>query len=300
MGSVSDWPPIADSELRRRLAMDDREFEEYLRGLLEALPERVFEAAAYERAVGYPWARPDGSYVLSDAAVEPLAGLPAAERERVVGRFTGEGGGRSPLLAIGSNAAPSTLEAKFAHFPDESDRSVLALAGRLRDFDIGVAAQPALYGSLPATIFPSPGTAVRATVLWVTPAQFTQLTWSELSYRLGRLRTRFDAEEDDFAFDEVLVFVSRFGALCVDGRPVALAAAPATGRTAAPLSQEQALDAVADLALGPGAGAEALVRAVVEDLAGLVPKLAQTVHVESMRFSSERWTPYGLADGGTI
>lgn len=290
---MSGWPPIKDPELLRRLAMDDREFEEYLRRLLEALPERVFEAVAYERAVGYPWARPDGSYLLADAATQPIADMPADERQRVLDSFSGEGCGRSPLVAIGSNAAPSTLEAKFAHFSDEADRSVLALAGRLHEFDVGVAAQPALYGSMPATIFPSPGTAVRATVLWVTPAQFTQLTWSELSYRLGRLRTRFEVGEGGVAFDEVLVFVSRFGAFCVDGRPVALAAVPASDRTAVPLSQEQALAAAAELALGPGAAAEDLVRAVVEDLHGLVPKLAETVHVESLRFSSERWTPFG-------
>ena len=106
---------------------------------------------------------------------------------------------------------------------------MLALTGRLREFDVGVAAQPTMYGSLPATLFPSPGTAVSATILWVTPAQFTQLTWSEFTYRLGRLRTRFEVEETGAGFDQVLVFVSRFGAFCPDGEPVALAAMPADG-----------------------------------------------------------------------
>ena len=71
-----------------------------------------------------------------------------------------------------------------------------------------------MYGSMPATLFPSPGTAVGATVLWVTPTQFTQLAWSEITYRLGRLRARFDVEESADGFEEVLVFVSRFGTFC--------------------------------------------------------------------------------------
>jgi hypothetical protein len=216
-----------------------------------------------------------------------------ARRERVLAELTGRESGRLPLLAIGSNAAPEVLARKFAHFETSAERTVLALTGRLHEFDVGAAAQPTLYGSMPATLFPSPGTAVATTLLWVTPAQFTQLTWSELSYRLGRLRTRFTAAEGGGEFEQVLVFVSRFGSLCVDDRPVALAAVEATGRTAPALTQQQLLDAVAVRTLGPGADAQALVRALCEDLGSLLPKLVAGVHAEAQRFESERWTPFG-------
>jgi hypothetical protein len=129
-------------------------------------------------------------------------------------------------------------------------------------------------------------------VLWVTAAQFTQLAWSELSYRLGRLRTRFAVDEGGAAFDELLVFVSRFGAFLVDGEPAAMAAVPAGGRSARALTQEQALDAAAALAIGPGARAEALVRAIFEDFGAVIPKLAETVNRQSRPFASERWTPF--------
>lgn len=112
--------------------------------------------------------------------------------------------GPTAVLAIGSNAAPETLERKFAHFPAEKDRAVLALTGRLHDFDVGVAAQPTIYGSMPATLFPSSRTEVSATLLWVTPGQLTQLAWSEISYMLGKLRTRFSVDEGGESFDEVL------------------------------------------------------------------------------------------------
>jgi hypothetical protein len=289
---VPDWPPIAEPELLERMVMDDAGFAEFIRAVVARLPARRFDSAALTLALGYPWSRPDGSYLLAGAEVEPLAEASAAERKRVVARLTDPGGGRLPVLSIGSNAAPEVLRRKLAHFAGESDRTVLALSGRLHDFDVGVAAQPTMYGSMPATLFPSPGTAVAATLLWVTPAQFTQLAWSEITYRLGRLRTRFDVEESDTGFDEVLVFVSRFGAFCPDGRLAALAAVPASGRTAPELTQEQLLDAAAALAIGPEANAEVLVRAILEETAEIAPKIAATVHRAALPFSSERWAPF--------
>lgn len=285
--------PITEPQLLERLAMDDRQFGEYVRRLAGSLPTREYEEGVLAHALGYPWERPGRSYRLSDAGVEPLEEMSPAERDEAIAEHSAGDEGRRPLLAIGSNGAPEVLRRKFAHFPGAADRSLLALTGRLREFDVGYAAQPAIYGSLPATLFPSPGTAVAATVLWVTPAQFTQLAWSELSYRLGRLETRFEVDEGGATFDEVLVFISRFGSFRVEGEPVALAAVPAEGRTARALTQEQALDAAAALAIGPGAKAAELVRALCEDFVGFVPRLVGTVNRESVPFASERWTPFG-------
>jgi hypothetical protein len=293
------WPPpIAEPELIERLALDDDGFRDYVRAFVAHIPRRDCDADAYAWACAYPWERPSGSYLLADDRVELLSAVGRTERERTIERFSAPGAGRVPLLAIGSNAAPEALRRKFAHFGDEADRTVLAVTGRLHEFDVGFAAHPTVYGALPATIFPSPGTAVATTLLWITPAQFTQLTWSELSYRLGRLCTRFEVDQADERFDEVLVFVSRWGAFCMDGAPVALAAVPAHGRTATALTQEQALDVAAAMTLGDGADAEGLVRAVFDDFAGLFAKLATTLHRAAQPFSSERWTPFA-GDGVT-
>jgi hypothetical protein len=297
---VSRWPSITEPELLRRMTMDDAEFAAFIGDLVSQLEPRPCDAGAVAQAFGYPWARPTGSYLLSEGAIATLAAMGRAERERTIARFASPAGGRLPALAIGSNAAPETLERKFSHFVAATDRAVLALTGHLHDFDIGVAAQPTMYGSMPATPFPSPGTAVAATLLWLTPAQFTQLAWSEITYRLGRLRARFEIDESATAVDEVLVFASRFGSFCPDGEPVALAAVPADARTAAELSQEQLLDAAARLALGPEAGAETLVRALFEEPAKTLPKIAATVHTTALPLSSEAWTPFGhLGDGAT-
>lgn len=288
---MRDWP-IEEPGLLRRLAMDEGEFAAHIATLLAQLPARTCDPASIAQALGYPWQRPDGSYLLREEVALELAEMEPARREDVLGCFTSPAGARLPVLSIGSNGAPEALRRKFAHFEAEEDRTVLALAGHLRDFDVGAAAQPALYGSLPATLFPSPGTAVRTVLLWVTPAQFTQLAWSELSYRLGRLRARFEVEEGGAVIEEVVVFVSRFGTFCPDGEPVALAAVPARGRRAPALTQEELLAAAARLALGPAAGAEDLIRAVVESPAELIPKLAETVHRAARPFRSARWEPF--------
>jgi hypothetical protein len=286
------WPPIDEPELLERLAMNDEEFGRFIGVMVSQLAPRRCDAATIALALGYPWARPPGSYLLTGEAVELLTGLEPRDRERLIARFTASGGGRLPALSIGSNAAPEVLMRKFAHFSGEEDRTALALTGHLHDFDIGVAAQPTMYGSMPATLFPSPGTAVRATILWVTPAQFTQLAWSEITYRLGRLGARFGIDEGTAGFDEVLVFVSRFGVFCPGGQPVALAAIPARGRTAPELTEEQLLDRAAALAIGPGANAETLVRAIFEDPVPAIAKIAATVHKAALPFASERWTPF--------
>lgn len=289
---MPEWPPISEPELLRRLTLDDAQFTEFIRDVVAQLPARECDEAAIAQALTYPWARPLGSYLLSGKELETVEAMSPARREEVLDRFTASSGSRLPLLSIGSNAAPKALRRKLAHFAAAEDRAVLALTGRLHEFDVGVAAQPTMYGSMPATLFPSPGTAARATILWVTPAQFTQLAWSEITYRLGSLRARFDVDETALDFDEVLVFVSRFGAFCPDGEPVALAAIPAEGRSAPELSEEQLLDRAAVLALGQDANAETLVRAIFEDPERAVAKIAATVHKAALPFASERWIPF--------
>lgn len=293
---MPSWPPIEEPELRARLALGDAEFRQLIREFAGAVPAREFAAAELAHAVGYPWARPPGSYELRGGEVALLAAQSEDEREALIERYRDPGAGRVPLLAIGSNAAPATLERKFAHFEAAADRAVLALTGHLRDFDVGPAATVAIYGSMPATIFPSPGTEVAATILWVTGPQFTQLTWSELSYWLGRLHTPFAVEDAEVGFDDVLVFVNRLGTFCPEGEPVALAAVPARHRNAEAMTQDQLLDAAAALALGPGARAEDVVRACCEDMGGLVARVAETVWRHSCPFESPRWTPYLGAD----
>jgi hypothetical protein len=285
---VRPWPPITEPELVQRLALSDEAFMRLVERLATAIGRREFTREAYERALSYPWERPNGSYALREDRVEAFSDLSAAARISTLAELTAD---RHPMLAFGANASPSALSIKFAHFPERSDREILVLTGHLSDVDVGAIAAPGMMGYMPATLFASPGTAVRAAVVWATPAQATQLAWSEVGYRLGRLdEARFEMDEDDVEVEDVFAFVSRFGALCIEGRPVALAAVPARGRTALALSQEELLDTVAGRLLGPGSRAEDLMRAAFEDMADLYARGAP-LREESQPLLSA-WTPF--------
>lgn len=262
-------------ELRDRLALGPEAFDELLGSWLGAVTPRACGPDEIAWGLAYPWERPPESYLLKDGEV--LAPDAAYTEDR------------HPILAFGSNAAPSTLLRKFGHFEDASDRDILVLAGDLHDFDVGAAATIAIYGAMPATLFASPGTAVRAAVLYATGAQATQLTWSELSYRFGRLDgIRFDG---DCELDSVLAYVNRFGTFAPDGEPLALAAVPAANRAAAALTQRELLDRAAQL-LGLD-GADAVVRAVHDDAADVFRRVRRHIRPLAQAFDSPHWVPYG-------
>ncbi|HEU4975783.1 MAG TPA: hypothetical protein VFT50_11880 [Baekduia sp.] len=285
---IRDWPPITNPELLERQALDDERFRALMRDFAGAAGRRPYGAGALEHALAYPWQRPERSYLLRDGAVQLLHELAPEERAPTIDAFAT---GRHPIVAIGSNAAPRWLAAKCAHFPEERDRTALVLTGRLHDMDVGPAATIAAYGAMPATLIASPGTCARAAILWLTDAQVEQLTWSEISYRLGRLDSAdFTADEVDVEIHSLFAYVNRFGTFCPDGEPVALDAVPATGRIAPARTQRQLLDA-AGATLGL-AGAEAVVRAAYDDLAGLLDRAATTVWRAAERLDGGHWTPY--------
>jgi hypothetical protein len=286
---LREWPPITEPELLERLGLDDEAFMAYMRNLAAALGPRRFDRAKYEWALGYPWERPEGSYLLRDEEARLLEDSSPQERKAIIAAFTE---GRHPLVSFGANAAPSRLAAKFAHFEDDADRELLVLTGDLHGVDVGAVASPGILGYMPAALFSSPGTAVRAAVVWVTAAQATQLAWSELTYRLGCLdEAWFEMDDADVEIEDLFAFVARLGAFCIDGSPVAMAAVPAKGRTAPAMTQEELLDEVARRVLAPDARAEELVRAVFDDIAGVMRSASDTVWPSSQQLQS-RWTPF--------
>jgi hypothetical protein len=286
---VRAWPPITEPELLERLALADEEFADLIREVVAAWPRRDYDPAAFEQALGYPFGRPAGSYVLRGEAVELLGDLDPVRRESTIAALAEV---RHPILAFGANASPERLAMKFGHFSDEADREVLVLTGHLHDLDVGAVPSVPLAGYMPASLFSSPGTAVRAAVIWVTPSQVTQLAWSEVTYRLGRLdEARFEVDEADLEIDDIFAFVARLGAFCVDGSPVALAAVPARNRSAPAMTQVELLDVVARLVLGADADAEGLARAACDDMAGVMTRASETVWPLGRQLEA-RWTPF--------
>jgi hypothetical protein len=286
---MADWPQATESLLRERQQMTDGEFLEFLAGLLEAIGTRELEEEHYERAIGYPWERPPGSCLVTDEVVEHLSDVYPDRRGELVGRYAGESD-RVPLLAYGANASPGRLSLKLAHLPD-GHREALILAGELEDFDVGAAAQPPIFSSMPATLIPSPGTAVRVAVLFLTQIQFTALWWTELSYRLGALTDiTLIADAVEEPIRRVIVFISRWGAFWVDGAPIAMAAVTARNRTSRALTQTEILDAAARISIGEGAVARDLIKASFENPARFMADHYPDFRAASVPFESENWT----------
>lgn len=284
------WPQITEPLLRERQAMSNQEFLKYLAEVLEAIGTRRLDDEHYERAIGYPWERRPGSCVVSPDGVEDLEDIEAERRDKLVHKYIYESEGRVPLLTYGANSSPERLALKLAHLP-EAEHEALILAGDLKDFDVGAVAQPPVFSSMPATLIPSPGTNVRVAVLFLTPAQFTALWWTELTYLVGALTDiSFVSDAIEEPVDRVILFVSRWGAFCVDGAPVAMSAIPAKDRRAPALTQIEILDAAARVAIGEGAGAYDLVKASFEDPAGFMADRYERFRAAAMPFESEHWT----------
>lgn len=261
------------------------------------MPRRELSDEDFATGTGYPWPRPDGSFVLGEGEGRMLVEIEPDRRIELLEKFTGPASGRTPVLAIGSNASPEGLWRKVGHFTEPADRTLLSVRGKLHDFDVGASAELALYGALPATIFPSPGTRVDAMTVWLTDAQLTQLTWAEVPYWIGRLETRFEfepvvAELGPAGFDRALIFVNRLGSFGPDGHPFALASIAAEDRKVPALSQVELLSRTAELAFGPGVSAEELVRRAFENPTETGPLVARTLYANAIQFESDRWTPY--------
>lgn len=197
-----------------------------------AEPEQT--AAILERALAYPYATPERSYLYRDGGLEQLpAGGPDLS-------------GRTPLLAYGANAAPEVLARKLVSLPGVE---LPVMRGELEGFDVAYSAHVSPYGAVPATLVESPGTVAPVFVIHPTPEQRALLATSELNYDLVEV-------------GEMEAFRSKHGPLTLDGSAVALAAVRSSGRTLPELDQPAILERVR-ATLEPGLTLEEFVHACI-------------------------------------
>lgn len=188
------------------------------------------------RALDYPFGIPSRSYALLDGeAVEP-------DRVEV------DLGERLALLAYGSNAAPEVLARKTAAAP----QPIPVLRTTLRDFDVVYSAHRSPYGAIPATLARSPGTEVRAFVAYLTGEQLDLVSATEPNYDLARFDRPSCTLERGAAPAELNVYLSKHGALSIDGHEVALAEIEAEGRRFPEMTQPQVQERVRGLGLLDG------------------------------------------------
>src|SRR6185369_16485317 len=114
------------------------------------------------------------------------------------------------------------------------------------------------------------------------------LWWTELSYLVGALSgITLVTDVGEEPIDRVILFISRFGAFCVDGAPVAMAAIPAANRRLTALTQTEILDAAARMSIGEGATARDLIKASFEHPATFMTDRYATFRRASVPFESE-------------
>jgi hypothetical protein len=264
-------------------------------GRSDADPRAVERERVLARAKGYPYAAPRGSFVLLRGRVLELTGLGPTDSEpadalasaRIRDPATGESKplvelatenpateldrdslrNRAPLLGYGSNRSPEALERKRALLGSGAAAAIVALAARLRDFDVVYSAHLSDYGTVAATLASSAGAAAEVHLLLLTDAQLAAVGETERrNYtfeELGGVRLELDGGG---RLERVAAYVSRHGCLAVDGSEAALAAVAAPGRTLPTLSEPEAL-ALAAARLGHSGDLDTFVLATAADRA---------------------------------
>jgi hypothetical protein len=192
----------------------------------DAEPLRLSPAEADEimrRATEYPYAAPSHSYLYDASSTTGWRPLPPDPKLLE---------GRTPVLAAGSNRAPQRLAQKFrALFPAAL---IPVTRAHLTGFDSVYCAHVTSYGSVPATLHPSPGTRVALHVTWLAGEELACMHETEqpgVNYHFARLKG-LDLALDDGAMrlEQAYAYLSVHGAALIEGEPVALAAIDATAR----------------------------------------------------------------------
>jgi len=174
------------------------------------------------RAEAYPFDLPEGSYVFGAGTGRPA-------------RFEG----RIPVLALGSNAAPSQLARKFPRL----DAPIPVARAVLHDHAVVYSAHFSRYASLPASLAPLEGALAYVFVTWLTPAQLERMHATE------GVGERYDYEEAELPITveevgrlvRVGVYRGRAGPLRVAGRSVRIAEIPTIRCPLPALTQPAAL-----------------------------------------------------------
>jgi hypothetical protein len=142
---------------------------------------------------------------------------------------------RVPVIAHGSNAAPSQLARKFAalYEQDEQDVVIPVMRARLVDHDVVYAPHFSGYGAMPATLDVSPGTTAEIAVTYLTPDQLAVMHETEISAanyvygHLDKLILEIDGLE---IINSAFVYLTLYGSVMLDDAPTALSAVKARRR----------------------------------------------------------------------
>lgn len=161
------------------------------------------------RALGYPYARPAGSFLFSGGVAQDLP--PDTNFD-----------GRIPVLACGSNGAPTQLRRKYG---TSEELRIPVTAARLHDICCSYSAHFSGYGSVAAALHTAPGALSNVHITWLTEAELSRMHETEaigLNYRFVRMEGIDLTCAKHGAIETIHAYVSLRGSLLMDGLPVTL------------------------------------------------------------------------------
>jgi hypothetical protein len=211
-----------------------------------------FGAAPVDDPRCYPGQIPGYSYLLVRDAVYPLeAGSPGSLLEALGDSLLRLGVAplehRHPVLFYGSNAAPAQLARKYAY--SSAGVVVPAVLGVAQGLDIVYSSHVSPYGAVPATLIASPGTSLSVHVGLLHDEQVGVLDGTEPNYRRRTLSSHDYPVSlaSGEALDSSTAYLSRHGALLLDGAPRRVAGVTADGSSLEPATEETILEEVIEL-----------------------------------------------------
>lgn len=192
------------------------------------------DRARIARALAYPYHRPLAPYVFTGGRALPWC---ARNLERC------RSADLTPVLAVGSNAAPEQLARKFGRAPTVV---IPVTTGRLQDHDVVFAAYMTAYGSLPATLIRCPGCVVDTAITWLDQEALSLMHQTEsvgAQTVFGQLegltlQGAVSTGPANQVVDHAYTYRSCLGELAVAGRPVALWELGASDRPEPALTQQ--------------------------------------------------------------
>lgn len=152
--------------------------------------------------------------------------------------------GRTPVLALGSNAAPAQLRRKFAGL----DGHIPVSRATLFDHVVVYSAHFTRYGALPATLYEHPGGVTFIAITWLDAAQLARMHETEsvgVNYdyvELADCRLEHDGSLPEMpGVLRIGAYVSRLGMLRHAGQPIRLVETASSGCPLPALTQPAAL-----------------------------------------------------------
>ncbi|MEZ5667832.1 MAG: hypothetical protein R3F55_10440 [Alphaproteobacteria bacterium] len=207
------------------------------------------DATAIRRALDYPYERHPRAYWLE-------AGVPRDHADPAAARH-----GRVPVLAYGSNAAPSQLARKFADRPCGGRLFVEPVT--LEGWEVVYAARLTRYGAVPARLTADASCHAGVHLTWLTEAQAAWMDGTEgTHYRRATLPTGAVRDGEGRVVAGVVAYIEGGEPLSVDGRHAALAAVATAGRSLPAHRTADLLARAAGRAAHPGALPEFALRLV--------------------------------------